>query len=211
MKAESPLDGKTYYFVDKCMSFGASISCAHFQKVSDAIAYLVKWRTHQYLINYLDDYLFVAYLKSLCNQQLWVFLDICDQIKYPVSLEKTFWAENLMVFLGLLIDADKQIVLIPVEKIEKVNSLINTILAKKKCTVQQLQKICGFLNFLGKCVVPVRAFTRRLYMHLQGCNALKSHHHIHITTDMQLDLQMWQEFIEHPSIYSRGFMDFDKT
>ena len=94
-------------------------------------------------------------------------MDICDQIKFPVSLEKTFWAENLMVFLGLLIDVNKQLVLIPVEKIKKANSLINAILAKKKCTVQQLQKICGFLNFLEKCVVPGRAFTRRLYMHLQ--------------------------------------------
>ena len=61
MKAESPLDGKTYYFVDKRMLFGASVSCSRFQKVSDATAYLVKWKTHQDLINYLDDYLFVAF------------------------------------------------------------------------------------------------------------------------------------------------------
>ena len=31
MMAESPIDGKIYYFVDKCLPFGASISCAHFQ------------------------------------------------------------------------------------------------------------------------------------------------------------------------------------
>ena len=37
LKAQSPLDQKIYYFVDKCMPFGASISCAAFQKVSDAI------------------------------------------------------------------------------------------------------------------------------------------------------------------------------
>ena len=28
MKATSPIDGKTYYFVDKCLPFGASISCS---------------------------------------------------------------------------------------------------------------------------------------------------------------------------------------
>ena len=33
MKAVSPSDGKTYYFVDKCLSFGASISCFPFPKV----------------------------------------------------------------------------------------------------------------------------------------------------------------------------------
>ena len=31
MKAESPYDGKTYFFVDKCLPFGAVISCAIFQ------------------------------------------------------------------------------------------------------------------------------------------------------------------------------------
>ena len=47
MKAKSPLDGKCYFFVDKCLPFGASISCAHFQKFSDAVAHLVQWKTKQ--------------------------------------------------------------------------------------------------------------------------------------------------------------------
>ena len=37
MKAVSPIDGKTYYFVDKCLPFGASISCLHFQRFSNAV------------------------------------------------------------------------------------------------------------------------------------------------------------------------------
>ena len=31
MKARSPYDGKWYYFLDKCLPFGATISCSHFQ------------------------------------------------------------------------------------------------------------------------------------------------------------------------------------
>ena len=42
MKARCPLDDCTYYFVDKCMPFGVSISCAHFQEISNAIAYILK-------------------------------------------------------------------------------------------------------------------------------------------------------------------------
>ena len=41
MKARSPLDGKTYFFLDKCLAFGASISCSHFQRFSNSIAYLM--------------------------------------------------------------------------------------------------------------------------------------------------------------------------
>ena len=44
LKAISPWDGKTYFFVDKCLPFGASISCSHFQRVSDAIAHIINSR-----------------------------------------------------------------------------------------------------------------------------------------------------------------------
>ena len=63
MKAESPIDGKTYFFVDKCLPFRASISCAHFQAVSDAMAHIVKFFTRKPLVNYLDNYLFTAISK----------------------------------------------------------------------------------------------------------------------------------------------------
>ena len=65
MLAENPLDGKTYYFVDKCMPFGASISCSHFQRFSNSVAYLVTYRTKKPLVNYLDDFLFAALMKLL--------------------------------------------------------------------------------------------------------------------------------------------------
>ena len=61
--AKYPVDNKWYYFVDKCLPFGASISCAHFQRVSDAITHLVRWRLSlpkEIPINYLDDFLFTA-------------------------------------------------------------------------------------------------------------------------------------------------------
>ena len=41
LMAKSPLDGKLYYFADKCLPFGAAISCSHFQRFSNAIAHLV--------------------------------------------------------------------------------------------------------------------------------------------------------------------------
>ena len=42
MKAQSPIDHKWYYFVDKCLPFEASISCAIFQAFSVAIAHIVR-------------------------------------------------------------------------------------------------------------------------------------------------------------------------
>ena len=91
LKATHPDTGITYYFVDKCLPFGASISCAIFQEFSNSIAFLVKYRTNKPLVNYLDDFFFAALCKEVCDGQVEVFLDICKNICFPVSLEKTFW------------------------------------------------------------------------------------------------------------------------
>ena len=208
MKADSPFNRKTYFFVDKCLPFWASISCAMFQAISDAVAHIVKVRARKDNINYLDDFLFVALLRAFCEAQLDLFLNVCDQIGMPVSLEKTFRSSTQMIFLGFLIDTVRQIIMIPTEKLEKGRKLIETVLSKasKKITVKQLQKICGFLNFLGRCIIPGRAFTRRLYNPL-GNNKLKPHHHIRINLEMRADLSMWQTFLCHPSSFARGFLD----
>ena len=211
MKAVSPIDGKTYYFVDKCLPFGASISCSHFQRFSNAVKHIVQWKTQSDLVNYMDDYFFAALLKLLCNNKVKEFLDVCNTISFPVSLEKTFWATTRLTFLGMLIDTIQQHVCIPVEKINKAVDLIESVLNKKskKITLNQLQKVCGFLNFLGRCIIPGRAFTRRLYTYTAN-DKLKPHHHIRVNSEMRQDLLMWLTFLQHPSVFCQPFLDFSK-
>ena len=91
MMAEHPITKRTYFFVDKCLPFGSSISCANFQAISDAISFVVTFRTKKSNVNYLDDFLFAAICKALCDSQIQVFLDVCAEIKFPVSMEKTVW------------------------------------------------------------------------------------------------------------------------
>ena len=170
-----------------------------------------KHKTGKDLINYLDDYFFVALLCILCNAQVSEFINICDQIRFAISLEKTFWATTQLTFLGLLIDSVKQIICVPKKKINKTLLLITSILDKssRKIMMNQLQKICGFLNFLGRAVIPGRAFMRRLYAHTANPK-LKLYHHIRITSEMRSDIVMWKQFLSHQTAYARPFMDFTK-
>ena len=160
----------------------------------------------------MDDFFFVALFKPMCNGQVKTFLAICQEIAFPVALEKTFWATTQLTFLGLLIDTINQWVCVPVEKIRKARELINGTLSKKsrKITLNQLQKICGFLNFLGRCIIPGRAFTSRLYTYTAN-DKLKPHHHIRVNAEMKNDLTMWLTFLDHPSVYCRLFLDFSAT
>ena len=207
LKAKSPFDGKYYFFVDKALPFGSSASCNLFSRLANSVAHLAEFRSHgNRPVNYLDDYLFAAYLARVCNDRIQEFLDICEEIKFRVSLEKTYWATTLLVFLGLLIDTLNKCICIPTEKISRAITLIEDVIGGKKTTVRKLQKLCGFLNFLCKCIVPGRAFTRRLYSYFSS--SMLPHHHVRVSGEMRRDLNVWKTFLNDPSAYCRPFIDY---
>ena len=170
----------------------------------------MSFKTRKPNVNYLDDYLFVAALKAACDGQIETFLQVCRDINFPVALEKTFWGEILMTFLGMLLDSERQIVCIPMEKLIKVMNWIDFFLNKKnkKATLLEFQKLCGTLNFLCRCIVPGRTFLRRLYVkNISNGKLLKPHHHIKITEENRLDLKVWRHLLSRPDSHYRPFMD----
>lgn len=208
MRCLNPMTNKYQYFIDKCLPFGASISCSHFQRVSNAISHIVQFKAEANLveksslgelgsprvnsplglnINYLDDFLFPAVKESLCNQFIQVFIQVCDIIQFPLSMEKTEWAAQLIIFLGMLIDLVNRQVSIPLEKIEKALDQLRQITLAKKVTARQIQSLAGLLNFLCRAVVPGRAFTRRLYNSIKG---LSQYHHLRVTPAIRDDCAM---------------------
>ena len=120
------------------------------------MAHILKFRMKKEPINYLDDYFMATLLRQYCNWQINVFMDICADIHFLVILEKTFWADTQTTFLGFLLNTLTQTVSVPREKIIKGTNMIESVLGqqKHKATVYQIQKICGFLNFLSRAIIP---------------------------------------------------------
>ena len=209
MKAKSPMDQHTYYFFDKCVPFGAAVSCALFQEFSDALHHIVRVLTGDPNVNYLDDFFFVNKLQGLCQRTMQVFLKTCEFIKLPVSFEKMVWPTTQLEFLGLLIDSRRQLVMIPYNKILRALNAIDFVLSKrnKKITLRQLQKLCGYLNFLSKAIIPGRVFTRRLYSH--GSKLRKPHHHLNVTREIKTDLNIWKQFLMSQEVVARPLFHFN--
>ena len=209
LKAESAIDGKVYYFVDKCLPFGHSLSCAIFQSISNGISHIVTSKMGKINVNYFDDFLFIDLNELYCNYQLHAFLEVCKDICFPVSDGKTCWATDRLGFLGLLIDMVLRLVCLPVDKIQSARQLIEKLLKtkSKKVTLLQLQQVCGHLNFFCQAIVPERPFMRRLYYATKGLT--KPHHHTCLTRNLRLDLLMWLEFLHSSSVFSRPFFDFN--
>ena len=62
LMAEDPKDQKIKYFVDKCLPFGVSISCSHYQRFLNALRHIMEFHTQRKAItNYPDDFLFIAF------------------------------------------------------------------------------------------------------------------------------------------------------
>ena len=100
MMAKHPVMDETFYFIDKCLPFGHSISCSHFQHFSNALKHILEWKTGKnWIVNYLDDFLFIATTKEDCDWLMDEFLELCDQLGVPVAMEKTEWGSGQMVFL----------------------------------------------------------------------------------------------------------------
>ena len=100
----------------------------------------------------MDDFLFAALLKALCDGQLDVFLEICKVINFPVAMEKMVWGQQIIAFLGMLLNTISQTISILEEKWQKAITLINEITSKKKATVLRLQQITGLLNNICRAV-----------------------------------------------------------
>ena len=151
MKAKDPITKDWKFFVDKCLPFGASISCALFQYFSDALCHLIEYRTNaqNHITNYWDDFLFIAWTIVHCNWMIQQFLDLCQELGVPVSLDKTVWADEMVIFLGILLDGRNRLLALPLDKKDQAIDAIKEVLSKNKATVKQLQKLCRILNFVG--------------------------------------------------------------
>ena len=78
--------------------------------------------------------------------------------------------------------------------------MLNLILSKRKVTIKQLQVLTGYLNFLGRAIVPGRTFTRRMYakcgqMSQNSNKRLKPYHHVHLDNKFRLDAELWLNFL----------------
>ena len=173
MKIRHPETLEWCWFIDKCLPFRANISCARYQKFSDSLRHIADWKIYTVLMirpsitNYLDDFLFAALTAWLCDRMMKIFLDICEEIRCPISKEKTVWSTQLIVFLGVLLNGLLSIISLPQEKKLKVVTLLRTAIQNKKVTIKFVQQLMRMLNFLNKAIVPGRAFTWGMYQKIK--------------------------------------------
>lgn len=87
-------------YIDRCLPMGASSSCQTFQKISDALAWMIMTTSPVVcnIFNYLDDFLILTKDVISCEKALEHFVKLCEDVGVPVSHEKTVRPTQQIVF-----------------------------------------------------------------------------------------------------------------
>ena len=217
LKAEHPITGIVYYFMDKCLPFGASISCAIYQRFSNVLRHITETllRLPRMIMNYLDDFFFAALMHWMCKCMMEKFMWVCAFINCPILQEKTEWPVERIIFLGMLLDGKGHMIVVPEEKHVKAVNILLEMADARKTTVLKLQRLTGLLNFLCRAVVLGRAFTREMYSNIKTTTKsgrkLKSYHHVSLDKNFRQDCKTWLLFLNNINNKSitRPFIDLE--
>ena len=186
-----------FYYFDKALPFGCSISCATFEMFANFIQWVIRsGSTVGKVEHYLDDFLFGgARDTDQCSVIMKNFFSLCEKFGIPLSDERTEGPTTVLVFLGLEIDSVLMQVRIPISKIHIMVTQIEEVLGhKRSITLKELQSLLGSLNFMCRAIVPGRPFCRRLIN--ATCGITSPHHHIKLSKGMRQDLKMWLCFFQ---------------
>lgn len=185
-----------YYFIDKCLPMGSSISPKLFTTFSNFLQWAVEIRSGlTSLDHYLDDFIFIGDQETkACNQLMETFKNLCAELKVPIAPEKTLGPTKQLPFLGYILDTVEMKILIPSEKLEKLKNLLGPLLNKSKITLKELQSITGLMSFCAKAIPSARAFLRRFFDLMS--NVRKPYHKIRLNTEVKSDVKMWLTFLD---------------
>ena len=216
-------------YVDTCVPFGTRHRSQTFQRLSDAVRYIMRQRGF-HVIDYIDDYVGFG-VPSVARASFASLFDLMKQLGLTVSDKKLVPPSTQVVCLGVLINTEKGTVSIPSEKLRQINDMVKEWLTKETCTKRQLQSLLGLLLYVHKCVKPARAFLNRMlallldltsdfrrdlmwfgkFLPLYNGVSLYDHRPVDFTLELDACLTglggRWSKFVYHLPI-ARGFMNF---
>ena len=181
------------FFMDAVLPMGYSSSCAIFERFSTALDWVARNKLGvSAVVHVTDDFLLIACSHMKCERDLQAFTNLCACLGVPSAPDKTVTPSRVITFLGITLDAERMEARLPNDKLEKAKTLLINFQRRYKVTLRELQSLAGVLNFACS-VVPARAFLSRLFDLTAG--VLKPHHHIRLTSQAKLDLQVWHDFL----------------
>lgn len=184
---------KSRFFVFNVLPFGLSLGPFLFTKLLRPV--IEHWRASGIkALIYIDDGFITASDFEKTKTQAVMCKQDLENLGFFMN-EKCIWDPVQEIkYLGLIINLHDYVLKIPIEKIEKVRSLISKLLGRTKVSARDLAKVAGNLISVGLVVGSVtRLKTRKIYGFITSANAWDSK--VKLPEEVKTELLFWHAFL----------------
>lgn len=182
-----------YYFYNRLV-FGSRSSPKIFDNLSIAVCWIAK---HNYeienILHLLDDFLVIVQSGEDASAIMNTLLNIFDMLGIPLSTKKTEGPCTELEYLGIILDTINMEARLPLEKVKRIQGILESFRHRKTCTKRELLSLLGHLNFASRVIHPGRSFVSHLIK--LSTTVKKLSHHIHIK-NCNSDIAMWARFLK---------------
>ena len=161
-----------------------------FQRISDAVRFIMH-RGGFNVINYVDDFVGVG-TPGVTLRSYNHLRKLLERLGLDVSAKKLVAPSMSATSLGVEIDTVAKTLVIPKEKLDRINIILAEWHQRRFCSKQQLQSLLGNLLYVHKCVKPARIFVNRILELLRQNYDKRS---ITLTTGFRRDLHWFFKFL----------------
>ncbi len=185
--------GKTVYFYDKKLCFGASRAPAIFHRLSQAVRRMMSRKGIHGIVAYIDDFLIVTSTFEECKEAFLILVQLLRKLGFMISWKKVIDPCQRIIFLGVEIDSLCLCVRLPDAKLQAFRRELQAFRQLKRATKRQLQHLCGRLNWAAAVVRGGRVYLRNI---INAINRLKHQRsRVRLGADVQGDIAWWNEFM----------------
>ena len=178
------------YVTDNFLCFGSKCSAFIFNRLTDAIARFMN-KNGFACYNYLDDFIVVADSFDKCCQAQNFLIRTLRSLGFYISWRKVTSPSQLCRFLGIDIDSVNLRLLLPNDKLFKLDKELAFWRNKNTATKVQMQRLCGVLNFCCKVIRGGRVYMFHMIELLKMFNHKRR---IELPVSFKEDLSWWSSF-----------------
>ena len=179
------------YYIDSHLVFGAVNGTMIFQRISDAIRYMLAQDGIE-VWNYIDD-TFAAIEEVGATEKFEKLCNLITELGLPLNPDKVQPPSETMEVMGIVIDVSTKTLSIPHTKMRDIEETVNSFIHKSYMCKRDLQSLLGRLLYVSKVIKPARGFLNQMLQTLRnmtGVNRAK------IDNDFRRDLNWFKQFLQ---------------
>lgn len=183
------------FYVPTILTFGTSLAPLIFTKITRPIVKLLR-SLEIFLISFIDDFDFSDLSRERLASARSFILWLLDALGFLVSVKSSLDCEFVKQFLGLVIDLERFMFLVPSTKRDRLLGMVINIMQRKHVgvNVHDLQQITGLLASMSLAVGPALLMSRGLHADIKRLQCTLGRHRetTKLSATSLAELEFWR-------------------